>query len=144
MAFKSKKSNPKQPILGTNMPGSTNSRKVTGAVDKSPVDLTRSVDKLMKGTAEAGAGETAQEDASVNKQSKAQGADMAEIFSKGLRGEDMAGSKPSRSDRVNKGTDMLNGIEESEVSPKYKDWQQIGETNSHVIMAFKKKQVKQF
>src|SRR6185312_1387418 len=125
----------RQPLFGTNMPGSASNKKVVGPVDKSPLELQRSTDKLMKGTTTAGAGETAQEDAAVNKQSKAVGPALAAMFKKGLRGEDTAGKQQMSAEdaRIKKGTAILQGktdlnaLEGSEngQSPTYKDWRQV-------------------
>jgi hypothetical protein len=149
MAIQVKKMKAKQPLLGTNMPSSATNKKILGPVDKSPIELNRAVDKLMKGTATAGAGETPQEDASVNKQSKASGPSLAAMFTKGLRGEDMAGNVSPRDARIRQGRDYLQGktdlkeIEDEAVgkSPTYKDWQQTGEPKAQVIV---KKKVQQF
>lgn len=149
MAINVKKMKAKQPLFGANMPGSASNKKVMGPVDKSPVELNRSTDKLMKGTTTAGAGETPQEDSLVNKQSKEQGPNMAQLFTKGLRGETLPGrkSKPSAEDaRLKKGSDMLagkadlSGIEGEEKSPTYKDWREAGTASSTIVTAKKKVQ----
>jgi hypothetical protein len=151
VAINIKKMKSKQPLTGTNMPGSATNKKVMGPVDKAPVELNRDTDKLMKGTTTAGAGETPQEDSKVNQQSKEFGPALAALFTKGLRGEDTAGKKktqPTAEDaRIKKGTDILTGKtnmdeiegQESGQSPTYKDWKQLGETNDHVIIAVSKK-----
>jgi hypothetical protein len=104
----------------------------------------------MKGTTTAGAGETAQEDASVNKQSKATGPKLAALFTKGLRGEDTPSKeKVSPTDaRIKAGTSYLQGktdlkqLEDSEngQSPTYKDWRQTGGAQSTTIVSKKKAQ----
>lgn len=151
MAINVKKMKGRQPLFGTNMPGSASNKKVVGPVDKSPMELQRNTDKLMKGTTTAGAGETTQEDAAVNKQSKAQGPTLAALFTKGLRGEDTAGVSPEDA-RIKKGTAILQGktdmkgLEDSEngQSPTYKDWRQTGGAKSNTIVAVSKKKAQQF
>lgn len=168
MAFKAYMKTPKrQPIIGTNMPGSAASKKIFGPIDKSPVELNRAVDKLTKGTAEPGAGETAQEDSAVDQRSKSQGPDMAAIFSRGLRGEDTAGSKPdeepmSRAQRISAGMQALkspsgnlNGATQQKSpsgnlddleeggSNSYSDYRQAGGSRPAAVIV-KKKQARQF
>lgn len=154
MAITVKKMKGKQPLFGTNMPGSASNKKVFGSVDKSPIELQRNTDKLMKGTTTAGAGETAQEDATVNKQNKDFGPALAALFTKGLRGEDTAGKQQVSAEdaRIKKGTAILQGktdlkdLEASEngQSPTYKDWRQVGGSKSNTIVAASKKKVQQF
>jgi hypothetical protein len=151
VAITIKKMKGRQPLFGTNMPGSASDRKVIGPIDKSPLEVQRNTDKLMKGTTTAGAGETAQEDASVNKQSKSQEPTLAALFKKGLRGEDRAGVSAEDA-RIKKGTAILQGKtdlkdldgSENGQSPTYKDWRQTGGAKSNTIVAVSKKKAQQF
>ncbi len=155
MAITVKKMKGRQPLFGTNMPGSASNKKVVGPVDKAPLEVQRQTDKLMKGTTTAGAGETSQEDASVNKQSKEFAPALAALFTKGLRGETLPGkqTKPSAEDaRLKKGSDIMSGKtnlseiegEESGKSTTYKDWRQTGNANGDAVVTVKKKAQAQF
>ena len=147
MPIKVSKMRAKQPLFGTNMPGSAESKHVLGPVDRSPEELRRQSAKMMMGDPEKAASDD----------SKGVMPNLGEgMAAKGLHGkfepdEAADSQQESRTARVNAGVKAMQNSGEgfasvdeaaTEAPPTFKDWQKIGETPSHMIVAVNKKKIR--